>query len=82
MINIINLAIIIFLRKGRGVKINHCGTSDIISVPNRKTKDENGKMIIGDTTKTDNSFRTIKMNNISRSIVEQALKHKITKEKL
>ena len=29
---------IIFLRKGRGVKINHCGTSDIISVPNKKTK--------------------------------------------
>lgn len=49
---------------------------------NTQTKDENGKMIIGDTTKTDNSFRTIKMNNISRSIVEQTLKHKITKEKL
>lgn len=36
---------IIFLRKGAGVKINHCGTSDIISIPNRKTKDENGKNI-------------------------------------
>ena len=34
---------ILFFRKGRGVKINHCGTSDILSVPNKKTKDENGK---------------------------------------
>lgn len=36
---------IMFFRKGRGVKINHCGTGDILSVPNRKTKDENGKNI-------------------------------------
>lgn len=34
---------ILFFRKGRGVKINHCGTSDILSFPNKKTKDENGK---------------------------------------
>ena len=34
---------ILFFRKGRGVKINHCGTSDILSVQNKKTKDENGK---------------------------------------
>ena len=53
-----------------------------LTIRRTQTKDENGKMIIGDTTKTDNSFRTIKMNNISSSIVEQALKHKITKEKL
>ncbi|HRR42062.1 MAG TPA: site-specific DNA-methyltransferase [Syntrophales bacterium] len=31
---------ILFFRKGRGVKINNCGTSDILDVPNRKTKDE------------------------------------------
>ena len=36
---------IIFLRKGRGVKINNCGTSDLLSIPNKKTKDENGKNI-------------------------------------
>ena len=36
---------ILFFRKGRGVKINNCGTSDILSVPNIKTKDENGKNI-------------------------------------
>lgn len=34
---------ILFFRKGKGVKINHCGTSDILSVPNNKTKDMNGK---------------------------------------
>lgn len=34
---------ILFFRKGRGIKINNCGTSDILSVPNVKTKDINGK---------------------------------------
>ena len=29
---------ILFLRKGKSVKINNCGTSDILSVPNKKTK--------------------------------------------
>lgn len=32
---------ILFFRKGRGVKINHCGTSDILSIPNKKLKDKN-----------------------------------------
>ena len=36
---------ILFFRKGYGKKINNCGTADIISVPNKKTKDENGKNI-------------------------------------
>lgn len=34
---------IMFFRKGKGVKINHCGTSDILSVPNKKTKGLDGK---------------------------------------
>ena len=34
---------ILFFRKGKGVKINNCGTSDILSVPNKKTEDERGK---------------------------------------
>lgn len=34
---------ILFFRKGKGVKINNCGTSDILSIPNKKTKGENGK---------------------------------------
>ena len=36
---------ILFLRKGAGKKINNCGASDLISVPNKKTKDEAGKNI-------------------------------------
>lgn len=34
---------IIFCRKGKAKGINNCGTSDILSIPNRKTKDKNGK---------------------------------------
>lgn len=34
---------ILFFRKGKGIQINHCGTSDILSIPNKKLKDENGK---------------------------------------
>lgn len=34
---------ILFFRKGKGKRINNCGTSDILSVPNKKTKDINGK---------------------------------------
>jgi site-specific DNA-methyltransferase (adenine-specific) len=34
---------ILFFRKGKGKKINKCGTADILNIPNKKTKDENGK---------------------------------------
>lgn len=33
---------ILFFRKGKGVKINNCGTPDILRVPNKKTKDPEG----------------------------------------
>ena len=36
---------VLFFRKGYGKKINNCGTADILSVPNKKTKDANGKNI-------------------------------------
>lgn len=36
---------IIMLRKGKHKKINHCGTSDVINVTNKKTKDKNNKTI-------------------------------------
>ena len=36
---------ILFFRKGYGKKINNCGTSDILAIPNKKTKGENGKNI-------------------------------------
>ena len=34
---------ILFFRKGKGKKINNCGTSDILSIPNKKTKGVDGK---------------------------------------
>lgn len=36
---------ILFFRKGKFKKINKCGTADILSIPNKKTKDESGKNI-------------------------------------
>lgn len=36
---------ILFFRKGKFKKINKCGTADILDVPNKKTKDENGNNI-------------------------------------
>lgn len=34
---------ILFFRKGKAVQINNCGTSDILSIPNKKTKNAEGK---------------------------------------
>jgi site-specific DNA-methyltransferase (adenine-specific) len=34
---------ILFFRKGKGKKINNCSTSDILDIPNKKSKDDNGK---------------------------------------
>lgn len=34
---------ILFFRKGKGVKINKCGTSDILEIPNKKQKGKDGK---------------------------------------
>lgn len=34
---------ILFFRKGKHKKINNCGIADILDIPNKKTKDENGK---------------------------------------
>ena len=36
---------ILFFRKGKGKKINKCGTADILNVPNKKTKNKEGKNI-------------------------------------
>ena len=36
---------ILFFRKGKAKKINNCGTADILNVPNKKTKGEDGKNI-------------------------------------
>lgn len=34
---------ILFFYKEKGIKINNCGTPDLLHIPNKKTKDENGK---------------------------------------
>ena len=34
---------ILFFRKGKGIRINKCGTADILNVPNIKAKGEDGK---------------------------------------
>lgn len=36
---------ILFFRKGKGKKINKCGTADILNIPNKKTKGNDGKNI-------------------------------------
>ena len=36
---------ILFFRKGKGKKINKCGTADILNVPNKKTKGVDGNNI-------------------------------------
>ena len=36
---------ILFLRKGKFIRINNCGTSDLLQYPNSKTKGEDGKPI-------------------------------------
>ena len=53
---------ILFFRKGKSKRINNCGTSDLISVPNKKTKDEDGKNI-HDTEKPIELMKTLIENS-------------------
>ena len=53
-------------------------SENLAYVNKTQTKDENGNIIIGDTTKTENGKRIIKMNNISRQILDNAIAHKIS----
>lgn len=48
-----------------------------VDIKRTQTKDENGNIIIGETTKTDNGRRTLTMNNISKQIMQKALEHKV-----
>ena len=56
---------ILFFRKGYGKKINNCGTADILSVPNKKTKDTNGKNI-HDTEKPVELMKTLVENSTQK----------------
>ena len=53
---------ILFLRKGKHKKINNCGNSDILSILNKKTKDENGKNL-HDTEKPVNLMKILVENS-------------------
>ena len=59
---------ILFFRKGKGKKINHCGTSDILSVSNIKSKDENGKNL-HDTEKPVELMQILVTNSSSQGDV-------------
>lgn len=48
-----------------------------VDIKRTQTKDENGNIIIGETTKTDKGRRTLTMNNISKQIMQKALEHKV-----
>ena len=48
-----------------------------VDIHRTQTKDENGNIIIGETTKTDNSKRTLILNDISKRILEKAIENKI-----
>ena len=48
-----------------------------IDIKRTLTKDIHGKVTIGETTKTDSGRRIIKINAISRQIIEKALEHRI-----
>lgn len=56
---------ILFFRKGAGIKINNCGTSDILNVPNVKTKDSDGNNI-HDTEKPVELIKIL-IENLSQS---------------
>ena len=48
-----------------------------VDIKRTQTNDENGNIIIRETTKTDNGRRTLTMNNISKQIMQKALEHKV-----
>lgn len=53
---------ILFFRKGKAKKINHCGTSDILSISNKKTKGVDGKNL-HDTEKPVELMKTLIENS-------------------
>lgn len=59
---------IIMLRKGKHKKINNCGTSDILTFKNKKTKDEN-KKTIHDTEKPIDLMKVLIENSSNESDV-------------
>lgn len=62
---------ILFFRKGKGKRINKCGTADILEIPNKKTKGPDGKNI-HDTEKPVELMRVLIENssNIGETVFE------------
>lgn len=56
---------ILFIRKGKFVKINNCGASDLLNFPNKKTK-ENGK-VLHPTEKPINLMKVLIENSSSEN---------------
>ena len=69
------------MRIGEALVLDYTKDIDLvkneITIRRTQTRDIKGNIVIGETTKTSNSRRTIKMNNICRQIIEKALEHKI-----
>lgn len=59
---------IIMLRKGAHKRINNCGTSDVLQIPNKKMKDENGKTI-HDTEKPVELYETLLLNSTDEGMI-------------
>src|SRR5574344_294136 len=59
---------ILFFRKGKSKKINNCGTSDILSIKNKKTKDENG-LNLHDTEKPTELMKILISNSTKENDV-------------
>ncbi len=53
---------ILFFRKGGAKKINNCGTSDVLEIPNKKIKDKDGKNL-HDTEKPVNLMKILIENS-------------------
>lgn len=56
---------IIMLRKGAHKRINNCGTSDVLTAPNKKTRDHDGR-VIHDTEKPVSLMETLILNSSDR----------------
>ena len=57
---------ILFLRKGKGKRINNCGTSDILDIPNKKQKGNDGKNL-HDTEKPINLMQILVENSSQKN---------------
>ena len=69
------------MRVGEALVLDYEKDIDLINgkiyIRKTQTKNISGKAIIGETAKTENGERTLTMTNISKQIIESAIKHKI-----